>query len=100
MYAFGFRRRVVMIQVAQMTSFQSGSRQLEGYLARPEGDGPFPGIVVIHEIYGLNDNMKDIARRFADQGYVALAVHLFAVRNRPTPLFRLVTALLLNSLTT
>jgi carboxymethylenebutenolidase len=52
-----------MTQVAQMTSFQSGSRQLEGYMARPEGDGPFPSIVVIHEIFGLNDNMKDISRR-------------------------------------
>jgi len=68
MFAFGFRRIVLMTQVAQMTSFQSGRRQLEGYLARPEGDGPFPSIVVIHEIFGLNDNMKDIARRFADQG--------------------------------
>jgi dienelactone hydrolase len=48
-----------MTQVAQMTSFQSGSRQLEGYMARPEGDGPFPGIVIIHEIYGLNDTIKN-----------------------------------------
>jgi carboxymethylenebutenolidase len=55
-----------MTQVAQMTSFQSGSHQLEGYMARPEGDGLFPSIVVIHEIFGLNDNMKDISRRFAD----------------------------------
>ena len=87
-----------MTQVAQMTSFQSGSRQLEGYLARPEGDGPFPGIVVIHEIFGLNDNMKDITRRFADQGYVALAVDLFAGRNRALCMFRVMSGLLLNSL--
>ena len=66
-----------MTQVAHMTSFQSGRRQLDGYLARPEGDGPFPGIVLIHEIFGLNENMKDIAHRFAAQGYVALAVDLF-----------------------
>src|SRR5437588_5911973 len=98
MFAFGFRRIVVMTQVPQMTSFQSGSRQLEGYLARPEGDGSFPGIVVIHEIFGLNDNMKDIARRFADQGYVALAVDLFAGRNRAICMFRLMGGLLLNSL--
>ena len=64
-----------MTQVAQMTSFQSGSRQLEGYMARPEGDGPFPSIVVIHEIFGLNDNMKDITRRFADQGLDTLPAH-------------------------
>src|SRR5438094_1738531 len=98
MYACGFRRIVVMTQVAQMTSFQSGSRQLEGYMARPEGDGPFPGIVVIHEIFGLNENIKDIARRFADQGYVALAVDLFAGRNRTICMFRFMSGWLLNSL--
>ncbi len=87
-----------MIQAAHMTSFQSGPRHLEGYLARPEGDGPFPGIVVIHEIFGLNENMKDIARRFAAQGYVALAVDLFAGGNRTICMFRLMVGLLLNPL--
>jgi carboxymethylenebutenolidase len=87
-----------MTQVAHMTSFQSGRRQLEGYLARPEGDGPFPGIVIIHEIYGLNENMKVITRRFAAQGYIALAVDLFAGRHRAICLFRLMTGLLFNPL--
>jgi len=87
-----------MTQKAQEVSFQSGNRQLEGYLARPERDGPFPGIVVIHEAYGLNENMKDIARRFADQGYVALAVDLFAGRNRAICMFQLIGGLLLRSL--
>lgn len=87
-----------MTQVAQMTSFQSGSHQLEGYLARPEGDGPFPGVVVIHEAYGLNENMKDIARRFADQGYAALAVDLFAGRNQVICMVQLIGGLLLRSL--
>ena len=87
-----------MTQTAQEVSFQSGNRQLEGYLARPEGDGPFPGIVVIHEAYGLNENMKDIARRFADQGYVALAVDLFAGRNRAICMVQLIGGLLLRSL--
>jgi len=87
-----------MTQKAQEVSFQSGNRQLEGYLARPERDGPFPGIVVIHEAYGLNENMKDIARRFADQGYVALAVDLFAGGNRAICMFQLISGLLLRSL--
>ena len=87
-----------MTQVAQITVFQSGSRQLAGYLARPEGEGPFPGIVVIHEIYGLNENIKDIARRFAAQGYVALAVDLFAGGNRTICMLRVMAGLLLNSL--
>jgi carboxymethylenebutenolidase len=87
-----------MEPVAHMTTFRSESHQLEGYLARPEGDGPFPGIVIIHEAYGLNENMKDIARRFAAQGYVALAVDLFAGRNRAICMFRFMGNLLLNSL--
>jgi carboxymethylenebutenolidase len=84
--------------ITHMSTFQSESRQLEGYLARPEGGGPFPGIVIIHEAYGLNENIKDITRRFADQGYVALAVDLFAGRNRAICMFRFMGNLLLNSL--
>jgi carboxymethylenebutenolidase len=87
-----------MEPATQMATFQSESRQLEGYLARPDGEGLFPGIVVIHEAYGLNENMKDITRRFADQGYVALAVDLFAGRNRAICMFRFMSNLLLNSL--
>jgi carboxymethylenebutenolidase len=53
-----------------------------GYLALPDGNGPHPGVVVIHEAFGLNENIKDITRRFADSGYAALAVDLFTDRNR------------------
>jgi carboxymethylenebutenolidase len=81
-----------------MTTFQATNRQLEGYLVRPTGEGPFPGIVIIHEAYGLNENIKDISRRFADQGYVALAVDLFAGRNRAICMFRFMRQMLLNSL--
>jgi carboxymethylenebutenolidase len=87
-----------MTQTAQMISFQSGTRQREGYLARPEGEGPFPGIVVIHEAFGLNENMKDIARRFAAEGYVALAVDLFAGRNHTVCMFRFISQWLLKPL--
>ena len=87
-----------MEPVMQMTTFQSESRQLEGFLARPDGEGPFPAIVVIHEAYGLNENIKDITRRFADQGFVALAADLFAGRNRAICMFRFMGNLLLNSL--
>jgi carboxymethylenebutenolidase len=53
-----------------------------GYLATPDGNGPHPGVVVIHEAFGLNDHIKDVARRLADVGYAALAVDLFTGRNR------------------
>ena len=36
-----------------------------GFLALPDGAGPFPGVVVIHEAYGLTDNIREIAQRFA-----------------------------------
>ena len=55
---------------------------MDTFLAKPEGAGPFPGMIVIHEIFGLNDNIRQISREFAGQGYAALAVDLFSNRNR------------------
>jgi carboxymethylenebutenolidase len=49
----------------------------EGYLAQPLGEGPFPALILIHEWWGLNQNIKDLADDFAEQGYVALAVDLY-----------------------
>lgn len=60
----------------------NGKGVMDSFFVRPEGDGPFPGVVVIHEIFGLNDNIRSIASRFAEQGYAALAVDLFSNRNR------------------
>jgi carboxymethylenebutenolidase len=73
--------------------------QLKGgaYLALPDGNGPHPGVVVIHEAYGLNDNIKDISRRFADSGYAALAVDLFSDRNRAICMARYMTGMLRGS---
>ncbi len=51
--------------------------QYSGYLVQPEGAGPFPGIVVIHEWWGINENIRAQADRLAREGYVALAVDLF-----------------------
>lgn len=48
-----------------------------GYLAVPDSDGDFPGVVMIHEWWGLNDNIKDMAEELASHGYVVLAVNLF-----------------------
>jgi carboxymethylenebutenolidase len=45
-----------------------------GYLARPAAAGKYPAIIVIHANQGLNDYARDVARRFAKQGYVAVAV--------------------------
>lgn len=67
------------------------------YVALPDGPGPHPGVVVIHEAYGLNENIKDIAGRFADKGYAALAVDLFTGRNRAICMTRYMAGMLRGS---
>lgn len=47
-----------------------------GYFARPSAPGNYPGVVMIHEWWGLNDHIKDMARQLAGQGYQVLAVDL------------------------
>src|SRR5437016_790015 len=86
------------IQTTTIT-IPNGTPNLNGYFALPPGDGKFPGVVVIHEAYGLNDNIKDITQRFAEAGYAALAVDLFAGRNKMICMVRFMTNMLLvNSL--
>ena len=52
------------------------SQIITAYIARPKGAGPFPGVIVIHENRGLTDHIKDVARRLAKAGYLALAPDL------------------------
>jgi carboxymethylenebutenolidase len=82
------------LPATQTVSFEGDRDRLQGYIARPEGEGPFPGVVIIHEAFGLNENMQDIARRFADEGYVAFAVDLFAGRNRAVCMARFIGGML------
>lgn len=58
--------------------FSQGETKLGGYLASPKGAGPFPAILVIHENRGLNEHTRDVARRFAREGFVALAADALA----------------------
>jgi carboxymethylenebutenolidase len=59
------------------SSTRSAGRKTAGFLARPKGDATYPAVIVIHEIWGLVDHIKDVAKRLALEGYVALAVDLF-----------------------
>jgi carboxymethylenebutenolidase len=54
------------------------STGLTGYLAVPDGDGPWPGLVVVHELVGIDDIMRGHADRLARAGYLALIPDLFA----------------------
>ena len=68
--------------VEREIEFSSGERRLRGLLIMPEAAAaPLPGVVVIHEAFGLNDNIREITRRLAAEGYAALAVDLFTNRN-------------------
>ena len=60
---------------------------LRGYLARPQdaASGSLPGVVVIHEWWGLNDNIRMMTRRLAGEGYVALAVDMYGGQTAATP---------------
>lgn len=58
-------------------SYKSGDETVEGMLYAPQGKGPFPALVVIHEWWGLNDWVKEQAAKLADEGYVTLAVDLY-----------------------
>jgi carboxymethylenebutenolidase len=52
--------------------------QLPGYRAMPTSGGPFPTVLVVQEIFGVHEHIKDVCRRFAKLGYYAVAPELFA----------------------
>ncbi len=66
-------------------SYKSGDETVKGILYTPEGKGPFPGIVVIHEYWGLNDWVKEQASKLAGEGYAALAIDLYRGKVAATP---------------
>lgn len=63
--------------VAGEVTIQAGDFDLPAYRARPEGDGPFPIVVVVSEIFGVHEHIADVARRFAKLRYLAVAPELF-----------------------
>jgi carboxymethylenebutenolidase len=64
---------------------KSEDEEIKAFLAEPEGNGPFPAIVVIQEWWGLTDWIKDNAKRLAAQGYVCLAPDLYRGKVAETP---------------
>jgi carboxymethylenebutenolidase len=62
-----------------------GDPKAKGYLAIPEGKGPFPAVILIHEWNGLVQRVKETADSFAAEGYVALAADLYSGRLGSNP---------------
>jgi carboxymethylenebutenolidase len=61
---------------ARNVTFPGPEATMLGYLAQPATTGAYPGVLVNHEIFGLTDHIRDVARRLAKVGFVALAVDL------------------------
>ncbi|MEZ4661792.1 MAG: dienelactone hydrolase family protein [Caldilineaceae bacterium] len=64
--------------ISGMVTFMNGSDEIMAYQARPAADGVYPAILVCHENRGLNPHIADVARRFAKNGYAALALDLLS----------------------
>ncbi len=63
-----------------------GGKLVQGALAQPKGAAKGgPAIILIHEWWGLNDNIRDLARQLASHGYTALAVDLYGGKSAQTP---------------
>jgi carboxymethylenebutenolidase len=58
--------------------FAGQERDIEGYVAYPEGNGPHPAIIVLMEIWGVDEHIRDVARRFAQHGFVAMAPDMYS----------------------
>jgi carboxymethylenebutenolidase len=59
------------------TYYVPGDSTTRGYLSLPDGDGPFPALILVHEWNGLVDRVRQVADALADEGYVALAADLY-----------------------
>lgn len=73
--------------VTEMTAYRSvDGFDMPAYVARPAGDGPFPSVIVVSEIFGLHAYIQDVCRRLAKDGYVAIAPAFFVRVEDPAPL--------------
>lgn len=65
--------------------FPSDGVTIRGFLSRPTSGAPHPAVIIIHEYWGLNDHMRELAERFAREGYAALVPDLYSRMGSPVP---------------
>lgn len=71
--------------IEAMVEFAGNGSKVPGFMARPVGEGPFPGVVVIQEWWGLGTHIKDVVSRLARVGYAAVAPDLYRGRVAAEP---------------
>jgi carboxymethylenebutenolidase len=87
--AAGFALSVLPVSAQTITTDSSGlvagevkipvpGGEIPAYRAMPDHGGPFPTILVVHEVFGVHEHIKDICRRLAKAGYFAVAPYLYA----------------------
>jgi carboxymethylenebutenolidase len=83
---------------AEMVELPTDGAPMPAFLATPKGEGPFAGVVVVQEWWGLDDHIKDVAQRLAREGFAALAPDLYRgeVVSEPDEAQKLMMALDMN----
>jgi len=66
-----------MSLTTEMIEFGKNGDKVPAYMARPDDDAQHPGVIVIQEWWGLNEHIKDVTRRMAEAGYVAISPDLY-----------------------
>lgn len=72
--------------IAETAMIPAGDRDIPAYMARPAARGKFPVVVVVSEVFGVHEYIRDVCRRLAKLGYVAIATDFFARHGDPAPL--------------
>lgn len=72
--------------VCETVMVPASDREIPAYVARPDAKGKFPTVVVISEVFGIHEYIRDICRRLAKLGYVAMATDYFVRAGDPAPL--------------
>lgn len=70
---------------ASMVHLTTSEGETDAFIAKPPGSGPVPAIIIVHEWWGMNDQIRDVARRMAQQGYFAIVPDLYHGKVATTP---------------
>tara|TARA_B100000029_G_scaffold468266_1_gene505125 strand:+ start:662 stop:1396 length:735 start_codon:yes stop_codon:yes gene_type:complete len=63
--------------IKEKVTYPNNGLNISGYLCTPKGEGPFPCIIVLQEIFGLNRHIREVTEKIAQEGYIALAPALY-----------------------